>query len=218
MRWSILEGLTSAQQAELLRLARRRSFKRSEVIFHEGDPADAVHLIESGHVSVRVGTPYGETATLRLLGPGDLFGELAVISPGPRNATITAIEGCETLVLHRDQIDQLRRENPAVERALLESVIQEVRRLSSQIVEAMYFPAATRLARRLVELADAWPVDPHGHTTVPLTQGDLAGLCGTTRPTVNQLLGRLVEQGLVELRRGKVIICDVAGLIERADL
>ena len=62
---------------------RRRRFARGEVIFHEGDPGDALHHIVKGHVSVRVSTPRGDQAILRVLGPDDVVGEFAVVSPGP---------------------------------------------------------------------------------------------------------------------------------------
>ena len=67
-------------------------------------------------------TPLGDTATLRILGPGDFFGELAVVSPAPHNATITALEAVETLGLPRDTIEELRRQHPTVDRVLLEAV------------------------------------------------------------------------------------------------
>ena len=216
MQWALLDGLGPDQTRTVLELSRRRKFGRGEVIFHEGDPADSLHLVDTGHVAVRVTTPLGDVATIRIIGPGEFFGELALVSPGPRNATVTAVEGCETLVIHCDQVERLRRETPTVEKALLQAVVHEVRRLTGQLVEAMYVPAPTRLARRLVDLSRSYPADATGHISIPLTQEDLAGLCGTTRPTVNQLLGKLVERRLVTLGRGRVIITDLPGLQRRA--
>jgi CRP-like cAMP-binding protein len=214
--WTLFKDVPAEETRAFLALARRRKFARGEVVFHEGDPGDTVHFIDRGHVAVRVTTPLGDTATLRIIGPGGHFGELAVVSPGPRNAKIAALEPTETLALHRDHIDAFRREHPAIDRALLESVIAEVRRLSAALLDAMYVPVATRLARRLTELADSYPADPQGRTVIPLTQDDLAGLCGTTRPTVNQLLQKLCDRRLIELARGRVVITDLAGLEKRA--
>jgi CRP/FNR family transcriptional regulator, cyclic AMP receptor protein len=216
VQWSLLDGLTPEQVRDVIKAAHRRKFARGEVVFHEGDPGDSLHLVESGHVSVRVTTPMGDAATLRVIGPGEHFGELAVVSPGPRNATVTALEAVQTLMLKRDQLDYFRGAHASVDRAMLEGVIREVRRLSEQLLDAMYVPAPTRLARRLVELAGTYPTDPAGHTTIPLTQDDLAGLCGTTRPTLNQLLSKLVDRGLVAVGRGKVVVVDLNGLVKRA--
>jgi CRP/FNR family transcriptional regulator, cyclic AMP receptor protein len=80
-----------------LAYARRRKFARGEVTFHEDDPGDTLHVVEWGHVAVRVTTPLGDTATLRFVGHGEYLGGLAVISPAPRNATTCAFEPTETL-------------------------------------------------------------------------------------------------------------------------
>jgi len=208
----LLDGLSAEQKRGVLAGARRRKFARKEVIFHEGDPGDALHLIERGHVAVRVTSPLGDTATLRILGPGEYFGELAVISPAPRNATIVAVDPVETVSLHRDQLTRLRREHPEVDAVLLEAVVREVRRLSAALLDAMYVPANTRLARQLVSLADRFATGTAGPVVIPLTQDDLAGLCGTARPTVNGLLGKLSDRGLVEVARGRVVVLDRVAL------
>jgi CRP-like cAMP-binding protein len=216
VEWALFDEIAAEQRRAVLGLARRRKFARGEVVFHEGDPGDTLHLIERGHVAVRVTTPMGDTATLRIVGPGEYFGELAVVSPAPRSATITALEPTETLALHRDQINRLRREHPDVDRVLLEAVVGELRRTSAALLDAMYVPVPTRLARQLVGLARSYPADAEGRVVIPLTQDDLAGLCGTTRPTVNHLLGKLADKQLLEVARGRVIITDLPRLGRKA--
>src|SRR6476660_2554179 len=90
--WPILDVLSDEERQSFLRACRRRRFARNEVIFHEGDPGDTLHLIARGHVAIRVTTPLGDVATLRVLEPGEFFGELAVVSPAARNATALAID------------------------------------------------------------------------------------------------------------------------------
>jgi CRP-like cAMP-binding protein len=216
MRWAILDALAPGQQRDVLSNARRRKFGRNEIVFHEGDPGDTLHLIERGRVAVRVATPLGDSVTLRLVGPGEYFGELSLLTPGPRNATVTALEPTETLSLSRDHLTRLRDRYPALDRILLETIVDEVRRLSSALLDAMYVPVPTRLARLLVRLADIYGVPGADTITIPLTQDDLAGLCGTTRPTVNQLLNRLADEGAVFLNRGKVGISNLANIQRRA--
>ena len=211
MRWSLLDAASDAERRAILSAARRRRFARGEVIFHEGDPGDTVHLVDKGHVAVRVSTPLGDLATLRIHGPGDFFGELAVVSPAPRNATLVPLDAVETLSLHRDQVDQLRAKYPQIDRVLLEAAIAEVRRLSAQLLEALYLPVPKRVARRIVELAAKWPEGAE----LPLTQGDIAELCGTTRSTANKILAQLEEGGLIALRRGRMTILDQDGVRRR---
>ena len=216
MKWALFDGLAVEQKRAVLGLARRRKFSRGEVVFHEGDPGDTLHLIERGHVAVRVTTPLGEMATLRIIGPGEYFGELALVSPGPRSATITALEPTETLVLHRNQINRIRLQHPDVEQVLLDVVVGEVRRLSAALLDAMYAPVPLRLARQLVGLARIYQADAQGRVVIPLTQDDLASLCGTTRPTINQLISKLTDYKLLEVSRGRVILTDLPGLARRA--
>src|ERR1051325_1464087 len=115
MHWPILAGLAE-EEAHLVRAtARRRPYPREEVVFHEGDPGDTLHLVESGRFAVRIVTQYADEAILTVLGPGEFFGELALLTPGaPRSATISALEPATTLALHADDFRRLRREHPEV--------------------------------------------------------------------------------------------------------
>jgi CRP-like cAMP-binding protein len=191
------------------------------VLFHEGDPGDTVHLLDRGRVAVRITTPLGDVATLRVRGPGEVIGELALLGDGSsrRTATVVALERCETLALHRDQFAELRARHPSVDAFLVNVLAEEVGRLSGLLVEALHVPVDTRVLRRLVALAEAYrdPEEPgDGPIEVPLTQEDLASLAGTSRATVNRVVGEAEKAGLVELRRGRVIVVDREGLVRRA--
>ena len=84
---NLLDMLGHDEQREVLAAARRRRFKRNEVVFHDGDPGDTLHLVVSGHFAIRITTPMGDQAMVRVFGPGDYFGELAMLSAGPRRGT-----------------------------------------------------------------------------------------------------------------------------------
>lgn len=216
MDWPILRGLTESERKHVLDATRRRRFGRNEVVCHEGDLADSLHLLDQGRVLVRVTTPLGDSATLAVLQAGDVFGELALIFPEQRRtATIVAIEAAETLSLGRSAFEQLRAEHPSVDRLLTELLAKTVRDLSERMLEAMYVPADTRVLRRLIDLALIYGGGDAG-TVITLTQDDLAGLAGTTRPTVNRVLKQAEAKGLVALSRGRTEIVDPDGLLARA--
>ena len=90
MEWTLLSSLTADEQMRVISQTHRRRFRKGEIIFHEGDPGDSLHLIAKGHVAVRRSTPLGDVATLLVLGPGDFFGEMALLDRGPRHATVIA--------------------------------------------------------------------------------------------------------------------------------
>ncbi|TCC48999.1 Crp/Fnr family transcriptional regulator [Kribbella capetownensis] len=206
--WPLLAPLPEPQRRDVLRVCRRRRFARREVIFHEGDPGDCVHLVERGRVAVRVTTPLGDVATLTVLGPGDTFGELSVLdAEAVRSATVVALEHTETWVLHSDQVHRLRAAYPAVDDLLLGLVSGYVRRLTDHLLEALYLAADIRVARRIRALDIAY-----GGGAIKLTQDDLAGLAGTSRATVNRVLGELVEAGAVRVSRGRVSVTDRTAL------
>ena len=215
VRWPLLASLPEAEVRELLAAARRRRFDRHEVVFHEGDPGDSMHLIDSGRVALRVTTPLGDTVTLRLLGPGAVFGELALLDAAPRNATVVALERTATLALHRDHFDQLRREHPEIDRILIHSLVNEVRRLSIQLLEALYVPVPRRVELRLDDLVRLYGRDQPGPVDIPLTQEDLAELCGASRTTVNKVLRGLEDDGLVTVSRGHILITEPGRLQRR---
>ena len=220
MEWSTLSMISDKERRELLAVARRRKFRRNEVLFHEGDPANSLHLIESGHVSVRVTTGGGASITLAVLGPGETVGELALLEADPskavRSATVTALEGCETLSLQRDRFDALRQQYPRVDRVLAELLANEVRRLNGRLLEFLYLPADKRVLRRLANLARAYDDGRTRPVAVPLTQEVIASLAGTSRPTTNQALRAVEEAGIIAIGRSKIEILNPAALVRKA--
>jgi CRP-like cAMP-binding protein len=206
----ILRTLGADERGRLISAGHARRFAAREVVFHEGDPGDTLHLVVSGRLAVRVTTPLGHTATLTMLGPGDVFGELALLTPDARRtATVVALERTHTLALGSARVATLRREHPQIDRFLTGLLARHLSRTSSLVVEALYLPVETRLARRLSQLARVYDGD------IRLTQDDLASMAGTSRATANGVLRTLEDRGVLALRRGRISVLDPAAL-ERA--
>jgi len=212
----LLGPLAEAERREVLAAARRRHFARGEVVFHEGDPGDTLHLIAKGHVAVRIATPLGDMALLRVLGQGEYFGELAIVAPAPRSATIICLDPVETLAIHRDRFEELRVKHPAVEEIVTHALVAEVRRLSSRLIEALYLPVDCRVWRRVAELAGLYGPAVDGAVVIPLTQDDVAHLAGTTRPSANKVLRHGEERGVLRIGRARIEVLDVAAVAHLA--
>lgn len=208
MDFDALTALGAELQARLAAVAGTRRFAAKEVIFHAGDIGDAIFLIRSGRVAVRIVTEHGDNMTLALLGPGDSFGELALLAPsGRRSATVPAIEPTEAWTLTRNQLMQSGSDQSVVEALLIDMLARQVRRLTGQLTEALYVPVRHRVARVLLDLCrQQRPIG--GRVSLRITQDDLAGLTGATRPTVNQVLRTLEQAGALELRRGRIDVID----------
>lgn len=217
--WPLLASLGEDDRAELTRAARPRTFAKGEVVCHEGDPADSMHLVAEGRLSVRVSMPSGDQAMVNLLGPGDYFGELALLrQDGRRTATIAALEPARTLVVTESAFRRLCGAHPGIERALTQTLADRVDKLSHRVVELMYVGLDRRVYRRLLELALGYRDDPTRTdlpVVVPFTQTQLADLTGGTRPSVNQALQRLVDDGTVTLGRGRIEVHDLRALRRR---
>jgi CRP-like cAMP-binding protein len=217
VEWELLDGVPPDDARRLLSIARRRTFRRGEVVFHMGDPADTLHLVAAGRFAVRVQTALGDVAILTVLGPGRSFGELALLG-GPderRSATVEALEPAETRSIHRPDFERLRREHPATSEVLIAILAAQVRRLSGHLLEALYMPADRRVLRRLCELAEIYGPDG-GEVAVPLRQEDVAGLAGTSRATVNRVVREEEGRGAVRLSRGRITVVDREALARRA--
>ncbi len=212
MEWPLLSSLEDQERREFLALGRRRSFGRNEIVCHAGDPADSVHLVTSGRLSVHVSLPSGDAAMVNVLTPGSYFGELALLrAEAHRTATIRALEASETISINATAFEKLRRDRPSVERVVSVLLADRVDELSQHLLEVMYVGFDRRLNRRLLDLSTTYG-DASGPIVIPLTQTQLAELTGGTRPTVNQALQRLSEQGIVSLARGRVQVHDVERL------
>lgn len=212
----LFRGLPQPELRHLVSIAKRRRFARNEVVFHRGDPADTLHLILRGRFAARLETEVGDTVTVSVHGPGDAFGELALLDlEQSRSTTVAALEPGETYAVHRDDFTRLRQEYPSVNDVLARLLAARVRRMSDLLSEAFSVPAERRVLRRLLELAALYGEGAPG-AVVPLSQNEIAGLAGTSRATVNRVLRGEVKRGAVELRRGQTVVVDPAGLAKRA--
>jgi CRP/FNR family cyclic AMP-dependent transcriptional regulator len=214
MQWRLFEGIPGEDVRAVLALARRSTYRRGEVVFHRHDPADSVHLVVKGRFDVRIGTPVGDTVALGIRGPGETFGELAVMTEGERSATVTALEPGETLVVRGSELRRLARRHPSVDEVLVRLLSERVAALSERLVEAYTVGAETRVARRVLELANVFGTAPP--ISIPLIQEDIAALAGTSRATVNRVLRDAERRGIVELRRGRTVVLDEDALARLA--
>lgn len=214
---SLLSGLPTETLTQLATLARRRSYRRGEIICHQGDPGDSLHIIEFGTVKVVVDAESGSEAVLTILGPRKCFGELALIDGEPRSATIEALENVETIVLRRADFMEIVRTNPPALDALLSCMAQLIRRLTDDVATLSFLDLEGRLAKKLIELGDTYgrPVEDGIEIRLPFTQEDLAAMIGATRTSVNKALGWYEDQGAIQRLGRRIIITDVEKLQRR---
>src|SRR3954462_316424 len=150
-RCPLFERADETMLASLSSRLRVRRFRRNEVIMHQGDPGDALHIVAAGAVKIVLPSAEGEEAIIATLRPGDFFGELALLDGAPRSATATALEPSETLVLPRSVFNESLDTVPGLRDALLAGLARELRRLTGHVEELHFLvlagPPAPRRAR-----------------------------------------------------------------------
>jgi CRP/FNR family cyclic AMP-dependent transcriptional regulator len=195
---------------------RTRRYRRGEVIFHQGDPGDALHILLSGRVKISSPSESGVEAILASLRPVEFFGSLALLDGAPRSASATAVADVETLILPRDRFRQLLDESPAIRDHVFAELARELRRLTVHVEELHFLDIAGRLAARLARMAEDRGATPSEDGEIrlegPITQGELAAMVGSTRQSVNKLLGYLADDGLIRVERDVIVVRDLAGL------
>ena len=218
----LLAALTEEARASLLQRCRRRQYGRGAYLVYEGDPGDSLHLIVRGRVAVLIGGADGNPFTVALMSAGDFFGEQALLNRAAvRGATIQAIEPTETLVVGRGEFEELRQQHPEVDRLLIGVLVAMVDRLTRQVAELTDVPGTVRIYRRIVALAELY-ADEAGAASapieIPLTQDQLAGLAGVHLRLTSRVLGEARAEGLLDTSKRRLVVRDLEGLRQRAEL
>jgi CRP-like cAMP-binding protein len=214
VEWRLLKDVPAEEVRQVVAISRRRSFQKGEVVFHQGDPGDSLHLVVKGRFAVRIMTPLGDSVTIAVRGPGENFGEMALVDPETRrSATVQALEPAETQAVYYGELERLRAKHPQISQVLIAFLAGALRRENELLLEALYVPADRRLLRRLAELAATY-ADADG--VIALTQEELAQMAGTSRATVNRVLREEERRGTIELHRGRTVVIDAEALVRRA--
>lgn len=186
----------------------RRTFERGETIFLKGDEGDTLYVILSGEVKIVLASPGGQESILIVFGDGDFFGEMALFDAKPRSADAVAVGTTAMLTLHRREFEQFVRENPEVAFPIFRALTSRLRRTTHRLEDVMFLDLATRVAKKLLQLAAKHGVEtPRGvRIDFPLSQQELAEMVGATRPRVNEQLRRLAQDGLIEVDRQTITL------------
>ncbi|MEW1952878.1 Crp/Fnr family transcriptional regulator [Terrabacter sp. NPDC080008] len=211
----LLSDLAPDERRQVVALMRRHSYAAGEVVFHEGDAADSVHFVVEGRVVARRSSEQGDRVAYAVMGPGQAFGELAmVVRDGRRTATIECVERTVTLSLPFADFERLCARQPDVSRLLVRLLAERVNRLTESLMQALHTPAELRVIRSLVLLCGLYSQGARrgSPVAVALNQTEIAELAGVTRPTANRVLRRLEDDGVVALDRGRLTVLDAAAL------
>jgi CRP-like cAMP-binding protein len=212
----ILKYLPPSDLDCLAQLSVIRNYKAGEPIFLKGDPGTAMMAVLSGRVRICTYSTEGREVVLNVISPGEVFGEIAMIDGGERTADAFAMDETELLVLGRRDLMPVLARNPDVCIKLLELMCRRLRWTSEQMEDISFLDLRSRLAKRLIYLADYYgePSGEGDRKNVRISQQLLANMIGASREAVNIQLAAWKEEGLISSRRGWITVLDQTRLDE----
>ena len=195
----------SEAELELVRsLAAEKHYPKNAVVLTEGEMGDALYLIQSGKVKVFIGDQDGREMILKILGPGDFFGEMSMIDKQPRSASVTTLEASVFLVLSHSSFEKCVEKIPRIANMVMRVLATRVREADRKIGTLAMMDVYGRVASTLLELA----VNDNGKMVVgeKLSQQDLANMVGASREMVNRILKDLAERGFISVESKSITI------------
>ena len=188
------------------RVAVPRSFPAGTRVFHEGDRSDACYIVREGSFRVTREHSDGRAITLATLGPGEVFGELAMLDGDLRSASAESLTDGELLALPAVDVKALLARHPEISVKLVSALVRRLRAANERISRQSFQTVPSRVAGVLLQLvAEA---GESGEVTIRMNQADLAQLAGTSRESVSRFLADLERSGVVRSGRGRVTILD----------
>ena len=215
----IFEGLSKDELESISSLARRRICDAKATIVTKGEPASEFFLLLRGQAKVTASGSDGTDTVINVMGPGEVFGEIAILDGRPRSATVTALNDCELAVVDKHAFQDLLARCPGISLKLLGVLATRMRDLTTRLEDRAFLDISARLAKQLL-----WLADRHGtraesgvRLELGLSQQELGDLIGATRESVNKHLREWARSGLLELGRGQLEILDFEALRKIAD-
>ncbi len=199
----LFESLSEDQLASVGAHAAWRVYEKGDIIVQQGAVADSFFVIASGQVKVYM-TEGDREVILKMLSPGDFFGELPMFDHEPRSASVAAIERCHVQALSYRSLERAIESSPAIAKCVLETLARRLRDADRKITRLALMDISSRVSRTLLELA----IISNGRKVVgePFTQKDLADMVGASREMVNRTLHDLSEKGFIDVQRGAITI------------
>jgi len=191
-------------------LCHTQHLSSGETLFQKGDEGNALYGIRRGQIRIETGASDGARLTLNFQGPGDLFGEIAVLDGQKRSADAVAAEATELFVLRREDLLAYLEREPKVAIRLIELLCARLRQVSERMEESMLQPLPVRMARRLCALAEDYGSEVH------ISQEQLGIYVGAARESVNRQLQLWRRDGILELKRGRIELLNMKRLASEA--
>jgi CRP-like cAMP-binding protein len=192
-----------------------------QTLFVAGEVGNGCYRVEEGLLKVSVASPTGAERILAILGPGNVVGELSMISGLPRSASVAAVRDSKLSFVSQASFDGYARENPAIYRHLMLLLARRLLATNGALAATTFLPLRARVAASLLSLAEAFGQDVGGGRILvrqKITQGDLAAMAGLARENVSRILKEWMRRSLVTRLAGYYCLENKAALEREAEI
>jgi CRP/FNR family transcriptional regulator, cyclic AMP receptor protein len=206
----LFAGLGPGSINRIAALCHTQKLDSGEMLFQKGDAGNELFGIRRGRIRIEINSAAGGQLALNFLGAGDMFGEIAVLDGQARTADAIAEEPSELFVLRRNDFMAYLEREPQVALKLIPLLCQRIRWVSDRMEESVMLPLETRLARRLCDLAADFGSEVH------ISQEQLGIYVGAARESVNRQLREWRQLGILEMKRGRILVLNADRLKAKA--
>jgi CRP-like cAMP-binding protein len=210
----LLQDLPAGAMARLAQRMEMRELRRRQVVYLPGDPGKCVYLLNGGRIKVSKVTHDGKVLTLSYCGPGDIFGELALIDGGPREEMAEVVDNALITEIELGEMEHLLTHHAQLGLRLVRILAGRRRELEKRLENLIFKDVPAKLADLLLRLATEFGVDDSRGmmVAIKITHQEMANLIGSTRETVSLTLSQFKRRGLIQTDGRRVIVADREGL------
>ncbi|HET8576834.1 MAG TPA: Crp/Fnr family transcriptional regulator [Methylomirabilota bacterium] len=216
---SVFAGLPTREVEALGAVAIEETYRPRDFVFMEGDPSRWFCLVKTGRVKIVRHSKTGKDVVLELVGPGEIFGGVAVFERRPYPAAAQAAEPTAVIKVPADAVNALAERHPSLIKELALMIGRRLRQAHDSVKSLAVDPVEARLAAALLRLAEREGTRSKHGLTLPfhLTRQSLADMTGTTVETAIRIVSRWLKEGLLADDGARLRVVDVEGLRARAE-
>ena len=211
---SLFQRLNESQLEALDRRARIRKFPKGSSVYMPSDSADETFLLAEGRIRLCSATPDGKQSILAFIEPGEVFGELGLVDAGQREERAEAVVNSAVILLPSSHLRELMEESAQLTLGITKLIGFRRKRIERRLKSLLFRNNRDRLTHLLTELAEQYgnPTSEGIELAIRLSHQDLASVIGATRETVTTLLGEMQAEGLLTIKRQRLLIRDLPQL------
>lgn len=212
--FNLLEGMDEESMAEFSKMARMRESAKKDIIYFPDEPSNTIYFLKEGKIKISRITDDGRTTTLDLLGPGEIFGESALLGQDTHTNMAEAMEDAVVCAINKDMFEKMLEKNPKVNRSINKFIGFRMRKIQAHVEDLVFKNARERIEAFLKRYAKSFGkkmID--GIRVRPfLAHQEIANLTATARQTVNAVLNELVDEGKIKYNRRYFHVKDLSWL------